>query len=164
MLKINLGCGLTEKDGYLGFDFDPNLDGRTDHIHCDLTKGIPLSSNSVDEVYSRHFVEHLDYNEIKSLFDQIYRVCKKGARVVIIVPWGPSFEGFCVGHKSFITDYWLEQIPRVINPGFVDLEFEHSKSVYWPEFSQHFNIPFEVARKFFFNICNEVKMTMRVKK
>src|SRR5689334_18726276 len=52
--RIDLGCGLSKTEGFIGFDrFQlPGVD-----IVCDLDKGIPLADNSVEYVLASHFLE-----------------------------------------------------------------------------------------------------------
>jgi len=59
-MKLNLGCGEKRKDGYLNVD----LYGSPD-IRCDLSQfPWPFDSESADEVFSEHFLEHvLDYDQ-----------------------------------------------------------------------------------------------------
>lgn len=71
-LKIDIGCGKNKKEGYVGIDIDPA--SKADIIVSALS--IPFSDNSVDEVYSRHMVEHLAPDEAEKFFNEIYRVLK----------------------------------------------------------------------------------------
>ena len=80
-MKVNLGCGKDIKKGYINIDFE-NLPG-VDIIH-DLNKNIPLDDNTVDELYTSHFLEHID--NLYNIMDEIHRVCKHGSKVIIKVP------------------------------------------------------------------------------
>lgn len=85
-LKIDLGCGPNKKEGFVGLDQYP-FPG-VDHV-WDLASGLPFDAGSVEEVYSSHFVEHLNARERISLFNDLYRVMKPGAKMEMIVPhWG----------------------------------------------------------------------------
>ena len=55
-------------------------------VHHNLEKSIPFEDNSVDYVYSSHFLEHLAKTERDRLIAEIYRVLKPGGRVRIAVP------------------------------------------------------------------------------
>lgn len=75
MLKIELGCGNNKriKDS-IGIDLMefPGVD-----YVCDLNKGMTfLDSNSVDEIYSHHFLEHLD--DLPTFMEEVHRVLKPG--------------------------------------------------------------------------------------
>lgn len=73
-LKIDIGCGKNKKEGYTGVDIDPESDADVFASALNL----PFGDNSVDEVYSRHMVEHLNPDEAEKFFNEIYRVLKIG--------------------------------------------------------------------------------------
>ena len=51
-----------------------------------LSYGIPLNDNSIDVVFSSHFLEHLTKNDGQQLLNDIYRILKPGGLVRILVP------------------------------------------------------------------------------
>lgn len=55
-------------------------------IYRDCTKRLRYSNNSVDEIYSSHFLEHVYRNEITGILKDFHRVLKIGGKLVIIVP------------------------------------------------------------------------------
>lgn len=55
-------------------------------IHHNLEYGIPLDDESVDFLYSSHFLEHLTKNNAKKLLRESYRVLKKGGILRVCVP------------------------------------------------------------------------------
>ena len=85
ILKLDLGCGPNKKEGFLGVDTLP-FDGKVDIVH-DLKKTPwPWKTDSVDEVYSSHFLEHLTGAERVPFFNELWRVMKMGSNAFIIVP------------------------------------------------------------------------------
>ena len=78
-LKIDIGCGKNKKEGYIGIDIDP--ESKADIVASALN--IPFGDNSVDEIYSRHMVEHLAPDEAEKFFNEIYRVLKIGGEADI---------------------------------------------------------------------------------
>ena len=113
MNKINLGGGNTKIDGYTNIDILalPNVD-----IVYDLSKGIPLEDNSVDEVYTAHFLEHLD--DTVFMMTEIYRVCHANALVRIKVPYFKSIGAFKdPTHKSFFTEKTFDYFNKNITQG-----------------------------------------------
>lgn len=82
MIKVELGCGTTKNDGYIGIDRFPlpNVD-----IVADLNTGIPLDSDSVDIIFCSHSLEH--FNDLNNIISEIYRVCKHKAIVNILAPY-----------------------------------------------------------------------------
>lgn len=57
-LKLNLGCGPKLKPGYLNLDFHKKAD-----LRLDLRRPLPLPDGSCAEIFSEHFLEHLEYPE-----------------------------------------------------------------------------------------------------
>ena len=86
-LRLDIGCGKTKLDGWEGIDA---IDFGQKHVH-DVRKGLPFADNSVDEVRSSHFVEHLTGSERIAFFNELYRVMKPKATAQIITPnWSHS--------------------------------------------------------------------------
>ncbi len=54
-LRLDIGCGKTKMDGWEGIDA---IDFGQKHVH-DVRQGLPFQDDSVSEVRSSHFVEHL---------------------------------------------------------------------------------------------------------
>jgi len=52
----------------------------------DLTDKIPLTDNSIDIVFSSHFLEHLTKTKGEQFLNDIYRIMKPGGLVRILVP------------------------------------------------------------------------------
>lgn len=45
-----------------------------------------VKSNTVEEIYSRHFFEHLTHNQAKRVLTAWYKICKEGAKIELICP------------------------------------------------------------------------------
>ena len=100
MIQIDLGCGRGKMPGCIGLDIVP-YEGVD--IICDLEKGIPLRDNCVDKIYANHLLEHIEH--LILLMQEIYRVCRPGARVAIRVPYYTSIGAFKdPTHKRFFTE------------------------------------------------------------
>lgn len=110
-LKINIGCGPTGQIG--GFD---NLDNSpsvlvnrvpglkrllrlvgtiseeqcgadwSGVIRCDASKGLPYADESVDKIYSSHFLEHIPEERGKHVLRECHRVLRKGGVMRLVVP------------------------------------------------------------------------------
>jgi len=79
-MKLNLGCGNKKLEGYVNVD----ACGVPDVV-CDLSVfPWPWLDNSIDEVFSEHFLEHvLDYE--KTILE-IHRILKPGGVIWFRVP------------------------------------------------------------------------------
>lgn len=79
---IDIGSGKNPKAGFVGIDA---IDFGQKYVH-DVRKGLPFEANTVDEVNSSHFVEHLTGTERVAFFNDLYRVMKVGAVATIVTP------------------------------------------------------------------------------
>jgi SAM-dependent methyltransferase len=83
-LKLNLGCGGKYQDGWVNVDSEPT---ENPDVCVDLTKPWPWPDSSVDEVFASHLLEHLNPGaEFFRFMQELYRVCKPGATVEIVLP------------------------------------------------------------------------------
>jgi predicted SAM-dependent methyltransferase len=108
---INLGCGTSTAPGWFNLDNSPNariskypmlkwlawkIGVITDsHYNApfdkniivqDLTKSLPFDSNSINYVYTSHFLEHTSFEDAKKILNECHRVLKTGGIARIIVP------------------------------------------------------------------------------
>lgn len=98
-MKLNLGCGKEILKDYINID----IEDFGQEITLDLRKGIPSKFNLVDEIKMKHFLEHLDREEVISMMDECYRVLKKGGIVNIEVPSKDGGEAYLLEHKTFFS-------------------------------------------------------------
>jgi SAM-dependent methyltransferase len=85
IIKLDLGCGPNKQAGFTGIDALP-FDGKVDKVLDLRATPWPWKDDSVDEVYSSHFVEHLSGEERVPFFNELYRVLRKDAKATIVVP------------------------------------------------------------------------------
>lgn len=108
-VRIELGCGPHKIPGYLGIDSLP-LEG-VDHV-ANLENGLHfLPDNSVDEMTSSHFLEHIE--NFEGLMREIHRVLKPSGTKRIVVPhfsnpWYYSDHT----HKKFFGLYTFDYFSR----------------------------------------------------
>ncbi len=99
-VRLDLGCGLSKEPGFTGLD---RLALSGVDIVCDLDReAIPLPDDSVVEVHTRHFLEHAA--DLLAVMQEIWRVCRDGARVRIAVPYFNSIGAYRdPTHRRFFT-------------------------------------------------------------
>lgn len=87
-MKLNLGCGQNKIENTINIDisnyFDPDKCFPLDNINIQWD----IESNSIEEVYAFHIIEHLGKSteDYFHFIKELYRVCKDGAIIHIIVP------------------------------------------------------------------------------
>lgn len=84
VVKLDLGCGKNKQPGFIGVDKIP-FDGVDVVLDIGICR-LPYDDNSVEEIHSSHFVEHLTQQERVHLFNEIYRVLKPEGTARIITP------------------------------------------------------------------------------
>ncbi len=100
-MKIEIGGGLSPRNGYINCDVR-KLD-TVDYV-C-KANNLPFEDCSLDEIYSRHVVEHFSFKEFLEVLKEWNRVLRIGGKLYIICPnllW--HLEQILSGsHKSFFT-------------------------------------------------------------
>jgi hypothetical protein len=84
-MKLNLGCGYNQVEGYINVDNDPNCNPD---IVADLEAILPFADSSVDEIIMQHILEHLgqDTKTYLSVWKELYRILKDQGVIRIVVP------------------------------------------------------------------------------
>ncbi len=82
-IRLNYGCGDTRMTGYLGIDVRPCR--GADHVLAawDTT---PFHAESVDEIYSRHMLEHLNPPDANRTLAAWFSLLKPDGLLRLIVP------------------------------------------------------------------------------
>lgn len=128
--SLNLGAGMKHKPGFISVDLytkeqeDLLLASNQSYINNDaLDCLINLPSNSISNIYTRHFLEHLDFEGMTKLLQEIERVLVPGGSCEIIVPhWANPYFYSDPTHKTFfglytfdylcLTPYFRRKTPR----------------------------------------------------
>jgi len=101
-LKLDIGCGKVKNEGYTGLDIADYGQG----IVCNIFNGIPVQDDTVTEIICYHFLEHVNWDRLREIFFEMYRICKPGAKINIRTPHADSDVAYKLTHVSF----WDEKI------------------------------------------------------
>lgn len=100
-VKLNLGCGRDLRKGYVNVDRRPPVD-----LIFDLDSlPWPFASDSVDEIYMSHILEHL--KEPKLALRECHRILKPGGLLEIRVPHRKYRGAYCLGHRTYFDEHSL---------------------------------------------------------
>jgi predicted SAM-dependent methyltransferase len=80
--KLHLGCGSNLIPGWTNVD----LSDKNGVARHDLTKPLPVGTESVDFIFSEHFIEHITREQAKNLLHECYRVLRVGGVFRISTP------------------------------------------------------------------------------
>jgi len=103
-ILIDLGSGKNKikKDGFLVFGIDKWV--KSDHDIRASVLELPIKSNSVDYIYSRHLLEHFTYEQLIQIFKECFRILKENGTFEIIVPHSSCISAFQdPTHRTFFT-------------------------------------------------------------
>ncbi len=82
-VKLNLGCGLDHKEGFVNIDAVAAV--NPDLLH-DLHQPLPFADNSVSEILAQDILEHFTKEDSQKVVAEICRVLKKNGTLKIRVP------------------------------------------------------------------------------
>jgi predicted SAM-dependent methyltransferase len=96
--KLHLGCGPHALAGWENFDLQPH----PGVMALDLSKELPFDTESVDFIFTEHFIEHLDYETGFYFLKQCYRVLHPDGVLRVSTP----------NLKTLIRDYEDKNVER----------------------------------------------------
>jgi len=105
---LDIGCGKKKVPGAIGIDFNPDLDA--DVVHDLNVFPYPFEDGAFDEVHIRSTLFLLD-DPVK-VMEEVYRVCKTGAHVVVLQPYFRSAWNY--------IDPWVKNFGTVHSFAFYD--------------------------------------------
>lgn len=79
--KLNIATGPKLLEGWINTDINPKCE-----LYLDATKRFPIPTESIDYIFSEHFIEHIGLSELVSFLDESYRVLKLGGKIRVTTP------------------------------------------------------------------------------
>ena len=109
LVRVDLGCGMFKRRGFIGIDVDPNSSAD---IVCDVTNGIPLADDSVDYLVADNVLEHIG-DDFVAVINEIWRVCRASGKVEVTVPVFPSPDAVSdPTHARYFTENTFNYLDR----------------------------------------------------
>lgn len=81
--KLNLGCGISKKDGYCNVDIQADL--KPDMV-MDIRYLKDIEDNSLEEINADHVIEHFPYIQTYSILTLWYQKLKPGGFIKMSFP------------------------------------------------------------------------------
>ncbi len=137
-MKINIGSGIARIEGFLNVDSDSLC--NPDYIVNLETDLLPFDDNTIEEVRAHNILEHIGPGFFH-LIKELYRVCKDGALIDIVVPH-PFHDVFYgdLTHVRPITVQSLRQLSKTIS------DYEKDKFSNWSGHANILDVDFEIVR------------------
>jgi predicted SAM-dependent methyltransferase len=79
--QLHFGCGSDYKNGFINLDMNKSAD-----YYFDARNKLPFGDETIEYIYSSHFVEHLSNDELMRHFKESFRVLQIGGRYRICIP------------------------------------------------------------------------------
>lgn len=112
MVRLNLGSGGDKREGFVNLDYSSGADFK-----CDLGSGIPVNvalPNSVDYIYTSHFLEHIFDDQVEVLLRSCFEVLKPGGTIRFCLP---DFKKLAEAYlKNDISFFSLLPVGKPDNP------------------------------------------------
>jgi predicted SAM-dependent methyltransferase len=132
-------------------------DQNAPDLYLDLNADpIPLPDASCSVIRASHFLEH---SLLDQIFGETHRLLRRGGTFHFIVPYANSPEGMFPGHTIFLTEAFFHGNPTFQRLFEIDRE-EYDASPLWDEVPQAIKaqMPFDIARRTMFGVCNQMKV------
>lgn len=123
-MKLNLGSGYTYFAGFKNLDADKKCD--PDFL-LDIRDLSSIESNSVDEIYTAHTLEHILLTHLFKTVRGFCRILKPGGKITIIVPDTETVSGDW--SKNKIPGFYFEKIVLGATPGATEYMFH--QQLFW---------------------------------
>lgn len=83
MKNLNIACGGRYHKDWINIDFHAESNNVT---KVNILGGLPFEDNSMNVVYSSHFLEHLSQEQADFILKESYKILKKDGIIRIVVP------------------------------------------------------------------------------
>lgn len=112
-MKLNLGCGAHAMEDWVNYDIEWAPGSSV--IKFDLSKwGLPHVDNSVDYIFSEHFIEHITREQCENLVRDCFRVLRPGGVIRLATPsLSKLLSNYIEGSRMGMEDL---DLPQVWNP------------------------------------------------
>ncbi len=98
--KLHFGSGADIKRHFLNIDLNRSAD-----IFLDVRNKLNIKSDSIEYIYSSHFVEHLEHEELVAHLKECHRILKKDAILRLGVPdFEKVFRDYCEHNDTRLNE------------------------------------------------------------
>jgi predicted SAM-dependent methyltransferase len=148
--SLNVGCGDFYADGWVNIDrYTPEI-GRAPDLVASVTD-LPYPDGHFDRVYLGHILEHIEWDAVPAVLEEVRRVVHPGGTVMVVGPdleravrtlqsqeqleaiiHGPSGDLPGVQHEWTATELLTLLAARTVFPDAVPVPLESLMGAGWP--------------------------------
>ena len=176
-VKLNLGCGQRQIEGFQGVDIAPGE--GVDHVVDLFQYPWPFAERSVSEVICSHLIEHIphyrpEYEGVDGFwmfFNELHRIMRKGAIATFHCPyfkgdrafWDPSHTRYI--HEmnfSYLSPAWMEANGLQHYPITANFEIVTIEGTGIPEKIMNRNAEYQAeARDYYWNYMTDLVVKLK---
>ena len=85
ILNLNIACGdiFISKASWINLDYESKDENV---IKCDILNKLPFKENSISNIYSSHFIEHIPLYKIDSFFKSCFKILEHKGVIRLVTP------------------------------------------------------------------------------
>jgi len=127
-MKIDIGCGRSKRDGFVGVDM---IDGEeVDIVHNLEEFPWPIEDNSANYIVLDNVIEHLE-DTVKTM-NELHRITKKDGKVKLIYPYWRSFGAYSdPTHVHFFNEKMIDYFLKDNSSDSHENEFSYYTNRHW---------------------------------
>lgn len=106
-MKVHLACGRKILPDYINVDM---LDLGQEVVSDVFDYLKRQKFCTIDEIRAEHFIEHLNYAEVKIFLNLCWTKLKKDGTLYIVCPHKDNEKAYVLSHRTFYTKYTFEYL------------------------------------------------------
>lgn len=169
LIRLDLGCGKRKRQGFTGVDKAKNV--YPDIVHDLDQYPYPFENNSVFEISTCHFIEHV--KNLQLFMEECWRIMKNQATMLIVAPYYSSVTAWqdfthvrSISEFTFVyfTQDFLKQNDLDHYNINCNFKIESMRYYFHPEWVSRSEQAKEWARKHYNNVVQEIEVCLRALK
>ncbi len=164
--KLDLGCGMNCKQGFLGVDHSEDI--KPDFVHDLNSYPYPFEDNSVFEIFTSHFIEHV--RDIKAFMEECYRMLVPLGMMTVVAPYYSSVRAFQdythvrpISENTFLyfNKEWMEQNKLEHYGVKCNFDILNTRYYYAQDWESRADSAREWARMHYVNVVQDIEVRLR---
>lgn len=184
VLRLDLGCGKSKKEGFIGVDISHDTDAdiiidlnlypwipdtfNGSFPPAEIQQNIEIPDSSVFEIHCSHFIEHVV--DLVAFMAEIHRILIPGGIITFYAPYYTSIRAWQdpthrreISENTFLyfSKKWMELNKLTHYNINVDFDTMSTKFLYGQEWRTKSDEAKEWARRHYFNVVDDIEIVMK---